>query len=225
MGPSRLAPHGPGRRRVVVRYETTLTSEQYVTQQAWRTATLERCPLHPEGGCGLGGHGSYPRIWPIGIRVARLLCPKAGVTISLLPDFLAARLSGTLAEVEQAVVTAEGAESLEVAAGRVRPATVVDAVTLPSALRWLRRRLVPVRAALRALVTLLPELFGCAPTVAAVGERLGVSAVLILLRSRAVGHLGALTAPLGFRARATRSGRRRPLPPHEAGPDPPSASR
>lgn len=36
-------------------------SEQYVTQQAWRGATLERCPLHPEGGCGLGEHGSYPQ--------------------------------------------------------------------------------------------------------------------------------------------------------------------
>ena len=225
MGPSRLHPPGPGRRGVVVRYATTLTSEQYVTQQTWRTATLERCPLHPEGGCGLGGHGSYPRVWPAGIRVARLRCPKAGVTISLLPDFLAARFTGTLAEVEQAVEAAERAASREEAAGQVRPADEAAAVTLPSALRWLQRRLTPVRAALLALVTLLPELFGCAPTVASVRERLGVAEALVTLRSRGVGQLGVLEAPLGFRARASQSRRRTRLRPHEAGPDPPRLSR
>lgn len=220
-----MHPHGPGRRRVVVRYETTFTSEQYVTQQAWRTATLERCPLHPEGGCGLASHGSYPRVWPVGVRVARLLCPKAGVTISLLPDFLAARLSGTLREVEQVVVAAEGAASQEGAAGQVRPADVVDAVTLPSALRWLRRRLLPVRAALLTAVTLLPELLGCTPTIAALSERLGVSEVLVALRSHAEELLPALCAPLGFRARARRVTVARPAAPHEAGPDPPGADR
>jgi hypothetical protein len=56
---------------LVVRYETTLTSERYVTEQAWRAASLERCPLHPEGGCGLAGHGSYGRVRPVGVRVAR----------------------------------------------------------------------------------------------------------------------------------------------------------
>lgn len=162
---------------------------------------------------------------PAGIRVARLLCPKSGVTISLLPDFLAARLSGTLTEVERAVVAADAAESREEAAGRLRPADEAEAVTLPSALRWLRRRLLPVRAALLAVVTLLPELFGCAPTVAAVRERLGVSEVLVALRSRVEGHLGALSAPLGFRTRAARSRRRRPPPPHEVGPDPPGVPR
>jgi hypothetical protein len=210
---------------VVVRYATTLTSEQYVTQQAWRTATLERCPLHPEGGCGLGGHGSYPRVRPFGIRVARLLCPKARVTISLLPDFLASRLSGTLTEVEQVVETAEAAGSREAAAAEVRPGDAEGAVTLPSALRWLRRRLLPVRAALLGLVTLLPELFGCAPTVVAVRDRLGVAEALIALRALAAGELAALAAPLGFRARA--SGARSPTaePPHEAGPDPPDEPR
>ena len=76
---------------------------------------------------------------PAGIRVARYRCPTARVTISLLPDFLASRLSGTLDEVEQVVELAQGAGSLEAAAERVRPAAVADAVTLPSALRWLRR--------------------------------------------------------------------------------------
>ena len=94
----------------------SVTSEGYVTEQGWRTATLERCPLHREGGCGLARHGSYPRVRPAGIRVARFWCPKAGVTISLLPDFLASRLSGTLAELEAVVEVAEGARSEEAAA-------------------------------------------------------------------------------------------------------------
>lgn len=210
---------------MVVRYETTLTSEQYVTQQAWRTATLERCPLHPEGGCGLGGHGSYPRVRPRGIRVARLLCPKAGVTISLLPDFLAARLSGTLGEVEHIVEAAEQATSQEAAAGQLRPAEEAGAVTLPSALRWLRRRLVPVRAALLAAVTLLPELFGCAPTVTAVRKRLGVPEVLVALRSHTAGPLPALCAPVGCCARARSTKQARAPAPHEVGPDPPGGGR
>lgn len=162
---------------------------------------------------------------PAGLRVARLRCPKAGVTISLLPDFLAARLSGTLSEVERAVEVAEGASSREQAASQIRPADEEGAVTLPSALRWLRRRLEPVRAALRALVTLLPELVGCAPTLAAVRERLGVGKALVALRRRGGDVLAALAAPLGFRARARPVRRRSRRPPHEAGPDPPGGPR
>jgi hypothetical protein len=159
------------------------------------------------------------------VRVARLRCPKAGLTISLLPDFLAARLSGTLTEVEQAVEVAEVAGSREQAAGQVRPADEEGAVTLPSALRWLRRRLLPVRAALLGLVTLLPELLGCAATLAAVRERLGVQEALVVLRALGERALPALAAPLGFRARAAGVTRPRPAPPHEAGPDPPGAPR
>lgn len=60
------------------------------------------------------------------------------VTISLLPDFLASRLTGTLAEVEAAVEAAEVAASHEAALERVRPAAEPDAVTLLAGLRWLR---------------------------------------------------------------------------------------
>lgn len=161
---------------------------------------------------------------PAGMRVARLRCPRARVTISLLPDFVAARLPGTLAEVERAVEAAEGARCEE-AVSQLRPADEEGAVTLPSALRWLRRRLVPVRAALRALVTLLPELFGCAPTLAAVRERLGVEEALVALRRLGGDVLPALAAPLGFRARGRQVTRRSRQPPHEAGPDPPGGPR
>lgn len=146
------------------------------------------------------------------------------MTLSLLPDFLAARLPGTLAEVERAVEAAEAA-SCEKAVRQLRPADEEGAVTLPSALRWLRRRLLPVRGALLGLVTLLPELLGCAATVAAVRERLGVREVLVALRGLGERALPVLAAPLGFRARAARVSSPRPEPPHEVGPDPPDAPR
>lgn len=129
---------------------------------------------------------------------------------------------GDAVDVERAVEVAEGASSHEEAAGQVRPASAEGAVTLPSALRWLRRRMLPVRAALLALVTLPPELFGCRPTVTTVRERLGMAEVLVTLRALAAPQLAA---PLGFRARATRVRSARPSPPHEAGPDPPGAPR
>lgn len=219
---TRTDPAGNG---VVIRYPTTVTSERYLIEEGWRTANLERCPLHPEGGCGLSRHGSYGRVHPEGMRVARLWCPKSGTTISLLPDFLASRLSGTLAEVQAVVEAAEGAKSLETALERVRPAAAPMAVALPSGLRWLRRRLSAVRAALVAAVTLLPVLAECAPTLEGLRERLGVVEVLVALRRVAAEHLGAMSAPLGFRARARRRETQHPRTPHEVGPDPPSGSR
>ena len=221
-GGTRTDPAGEG---LVVRYETTLTSEQYVIEEAWRAATLERCPLHPEGGCGLAGHGSYGRVRPAGIRVARFWCPRARVTISLLPDFLASRLSGTLAEVEHVVDAADSAESREAAAERVRPAEAPEAVTLPSALRWLRRRLVAIHAALVAAVTLVPGLSGCAPTLGAVRERLGVSAALVALRTVAASHLVAMPSPVGFRTRGRARRASREATPHGTGADPPEWGR
>jgi hypothetical protein len=150
-----------------------------------------------------------------------MLCPKASITISLLPDFLSARLGGTLSEVEQAVEVAEQAASLEAAVEVVRPAAAADAVTLPSALRWLRRRRVSIRVALLAAVTLVPALSQCQPTLAAVRERLGVAEALVALREAADAQLGAITAPVGFRARAPKRDAKRIATPHGTGPDPP----
>jgi hypothetical protein len=157
--------------------------------------------------------------------VARFRCPQAAVTISLLPDFLASRLTGTLSEVEAVVEASEHAQSAEAALERARPAAAEHAVTLLSGLRWLRRRVSAVHAALVAAVTLIPTLYGCRPTLDALRERLGAVEVLVALRAVAAGHLGALSAPLGFRARARRQERARPRTPHEVGPDPPSGCR
>ena len=119
-----------------LRFETGLTGEQYVTAQAWREAILEQCPKHPHGGCSLARHGTYERKTPQGVHVARWYCPESHTTFSLLPDCLAARLPGTLDMLEAVVVAAEGARSLEAAANEVRR----DAIELPGAMRWVRRR-------------------------------------------------------------------------------------
>lgn len=185
-------------------YFFAIADESYVADRAWERAVLDRCPFHPEGGCGVTGHGSYPRVRPAGARIARFWCSRAGASISLLPSFLAARLPGTLDEAEAAVAAAEIAGSVAAAADTLRPADAEDAVTSISAARWVRRRLRPIRAALLALVTLVPELAGCTPTIAAVGARLRVARVLVALRERVRSQLGSLSPPLGLCARGGR---------------------
>ncbi len=56
---------------VQLRHESQLTSEEYVKQRAWESASLERCPLHPAGGCGIAKHTPYSRVEPPGMKVAR----------------------------------------------------------------------------------------------------------------------------------------------------------
>ena len=157
-----------------LRYKTDFTSEEYVSQQAWRDASLEACPAHPGGGCSFARHGTYERLRPAGTRIARWYCRQAQCTFSLLPDCLAARLSGSLEEVEAAVVAVEKARSVEAAADHLRPD-----IDLPGALRWTRHRLGPVHRALRLLLALLPELLlGCPPTVQGFRQRLETEVAL-----------------------------------------------
>jgi hypothetical protein len=92
------------------------------------------------------------------MRVARYCCPAAHTSFSLLPDFLAARPPGYLDEVERVVAAVEAAPSVQGAADELRPD-----IELPGARRWVRRRLGPVRAALLALVTIVPGVQARAP--------------------------------------------------------------
>jgi hypothetical protein len=206
---------------VQVRFATGLTSEEYVKQEAWRSARLERCPFHPEGGCGLARHGTYPRVSPPGCLIARWWCPTAHASISLLPDFLCSRLTGSLAEVEAVVVAADAAPTQEAASETLR-----SDIELPGALRWLRRRTRLVNAGLAAAIGLLPGLLaGCEPTVHSVRSALGAEVVLVRLRLELTPHLVALPPPLGF---GPRPARRRASPTalqQEAGPDPPAGTR
>lgn len=134
----------------------------------------------------------------------RFLCPVAERTISLLPAFLAARLSATLDDLERVVDAVESATSMAAAADVLRPADAVRAVTSISALRWVRRRTKAIRIALLALRTLLPDVLGCAPTLRAMRAHLGVERVLVTLRSIGAVHLSALPAPLGLCTRGRR---------------------
>jgi len=181
-----------------------LADERYVTQRAWEGAILDSCPFHPGGGCGLQKLGSYGRIEPVGVRVPRWWCPQKRASVSLLPSFLAARLPGTLRDVEHVVATVEAAGSVSAAVDVVHPPDARGAIGLEGALRSIRRRVRAVRAALLAIATLMPERFaGVRPTIAAFRQALGVALgeVLVTLRERVARHLHALPVPLGLRPR------------------------
>ena len=185
-------PAGP--RPVQLRYETGLTGEEYVRAQAWRDASLERCPNHPHGECSLARHGTYTRKTPRGAQIARWYCPESHTTFSLLPDCLAARLPGELDEVEEVVAHAEQAPSRGAAADALRR----DAVGLPGAMRWVTRRVRLVHHVLTIVIGLLPEqLARCIAEMGAVRTRLHTETALRALRTLAAEQLHALPAPLG----------------------------
>ncbi|EFK07399.1 conserved hypothetical protein, partial [delta proteobacterium NaphS2] len=94
-----------------LRYPIDLTIEEYNEQKAWEHAELDHCPFHPEGGCDLARHGTYPRKFPEYCLVPRWYCPSAHKTISLLPDFLASRFPGTLDEIEQPSIQPDHAKA------------------------------------------------------------------------------------------------------------------
>jgi hypothetical protein len=180
-----------------------LSDDRYVTERAWEGAILACCPFHPEGGCGLEKLGTYARVEPPGTRIPRWWCPKRRASISLLPAFLAARFSSTLAAVEDVVAAVEEG-GVTAAVDEIHPPTAPNAVGLVCALRSIRRRFSAVRAALLAIVTLMPDRFeGVAPTLTAFREAIRSQPVLVALREIASRHLGALPAPLGFGARST----------------------
>ena len=204
---------------VQLRFQSGHTSDEYVTLQLWRRASLPCCPLHPKGGCGFARHGTYARVEPPGTRIARWYCPQGHCTFSLLPDHLAARFPGTLADIEAVVAAVETSPSQEAAANRLRP----DDVNLTSAVRWVRRRLRLVRLVLVTMVSLLPDMFlGTAPTITAFARLFPDASVLVSLRGLAAVHLATLPRPLGFQPPdAAGGGRKKPVQ-HNTGPDPPA---
>jgi hypothetical protein len=131
--------------------------------------------------------------------VARWYCPVARTTVGLLPDFYASRMPGTLDALEETVARVEEAATIERAAAEIRPADVPDAVTLPSALRWVQLRMHLVRVALIAALGLFPDRFAPGtPSITHFRERLGTTRVLVALREIAEAHLHALPRPLGL---------------------------
>jgi hypothetical protein len=124
-----------------------------------------------------------------------------------------------LAEVDAVVRAAEQAAGLEAACQGLR----LD-IELPGALRWVRRRVQGVHAALHLLKGLRPDLLAtCRPTLTAFAAHLGVGAVLGALRQIAAAFLRRLPAPLGFVPRRTPGGGRDHARQHRVGADPPAA--
>ena len=174
-----------------IRYPEQLTEKEYREQQAWHNIQLACCPFHPKGGCGFARHGTYPRKFPEYCLVARWYCPEKRCTISMLPDFFASRFPGTLDEVEHVVNVAEQSTSQEQAAESLRPD-----ITLPSGLRWLRRRLKYVREILNILTGLLCT--ECPADLTSFRQKYGVQRVLSSLRSLCSEHLQSLPPIVGF---------------------------
>ena len=203
-----------------LRYPSGHTGEGYVRAQAWRDASLERCPNHPHGGCSFARHGTYARKTPRGTRIARWYCPESHTTFSLLPDCLAARLPGTVDTLEAVVAHAEQAPSLSAAADALRP----DAVELPGAIRWVGRRVRLVHHVLSIVIGLLPDLLArCVAEVSTVRARLETDTALRTLRTLVDPQLRALPAPLGFHPHRLNTTNRNRARQHKMGPDPPSA--
>lgn len=194
-----------------------LSAEEYVSQRAWESASLDVCPYHLDGGCRLIRHGTYERTEPPGARIARLLCSLTRKTISLLPDCLAAAAKGSLQAIEDAADEVERhSGSLEQLAAGLRPMAENDPDTdhVGGMVKWLRRRQCWVGAALAVAQQLIPErLAGCEPTLAAFRAALGVTQVLVTLRQLLAARLAEVPAPVGL-ARPTAR-------PHGMGPDPP----
>lgn len=201
-----------------LRFSTGHTSEEYVSRQAWRDASLPRCPHHPFGGCSFARHGTYERKTPPGTHVSRWYCPDSHTTFSLLPDCLAARLPGSLSELEEVVAVAERARSLEAAANAVRR----DPIGLPGAVRWLRRRMQLVQRCLLLVIGLVPDRFaGCTTHIVSFRTCLGHDAVLMALRELVTAQLPVLPSPLGFSTHRPRRGDPSSIRQQQAGPDPP----
>jgi hypothetical protein len=174
-----------------IRYPFDLTFDEYLEQKGWEQVEMSHCPFHPEGGCGLAKHGTYPRKFPEYCLVPRWFCPFVRRSISLLPDFFASRFPGTLDEVEQTVNIAQSYNSQEKAAETLRPD-----ISLPSALRWLRRRIKYVHEALTILAGLLVS--KCAPELESFRKKYSMESVLTRLRVLAEEHLPSLPPIVGF---------------------------
>jgi hypothetical protein len=121
------------------------------------------------------------------------------MTFSLIPDCLAARMPGTLEQVEQAAAGVQRARqqgaSLEQQAEALRPPSESpDAVEPRSAVAWMKRRHRAVVVALVGVIAVMPEVFeACEPTLAAVSERVDDgNGVLLALRRMAGERLGEI---------------------------------
>ena len=116
------------------------------------------------------------------------------------------------------MAVAERAASLAAAANQLRR----DAIELPGAMRWVRRRVRLVHNALARVIGLIPDrLAPCVPEIGAVRKRLDSESALTELRGLAAAQLRMLPAPLGFQPHGIGAPDRNRAFQHRMGPDPP----
>ena len=210
---------------VQMRFVTSLTDEEYVSQRAWNDVQARPCPWCKPGTCQLAPHGFYARVKPKGAWIRRFICRRQGRTVSLLPDCLAAHVTGSLEELEAAVAQAGEAATRAAAGAQARPP---GECSLASAQRWLQRRMGWVEALLVTVKGLCPERFaGVDATLAGFGQQLDSGSVLRSLREVAEQHLQELLIPVGFRHCSASAGARIAQPwakKQYMGLDPPAAA-
>ena len=175
-----------------IRYKTNVSSaHEYNVQKLCEKAELKQCPIHPEGGCGIRRHGSYKRLIPIECKIPCWYCRTAHTLISMLPDFLASRLPGTLKDVEEVVLEVKKHPTLVSAAETIRPD-----IGLQGALRWLTRRLNYVDSILNVAAGILsPVGFKDLPQLQ---KLFNVDYILPHLREKLNDHLYKITHILGL---------------------------
>ena len=174
-----------------IRYEINVSVSEYNEQNLCNKAELHQCPIHPEGGCGMRGHGSYERVIPEKFEVPRWYCQKAQTTISLLPDFLPSRLPGTLETVEDVIIEVQKHPTLVSAAEHIRPD-----IELQGALRWVNRRIGYANTVLKAIAGLIPEIGF--KSLKQLQKKLNVNFALPCLRRILNNHLYALPRIIGL---------------------------
>ena len=140
----------------------------------------------------------------------------------MIPDFAAVAVAGTLEAIEAAVETYEQARQsgarVDQAAQEVRPD-----IASQGAIRWVKRRILWVRAVLMMLMGCCPDVLQQRElTVMAARDALGAACVLVRAREIAAPQLPRAASPVGFRrGRRLRSGTPAGVQ-HPLGPDPPS---
>jgi hypothetical protein len=132
------------------------------------------------------------------LLIPRWYCQPSHATVSLLPDFAASRLPGTLGEIEEAASLFEDERkqgaTVEQAAIEVRPD-----IESAGAIRWIRRRLRWVTNGLNLLVGIIPTvLVNCELSIGSVRTVLLTQSVLVRVREIAALQLPYASAPLGF---------------------------
>ncbi len=179
-------------------YETTSSCRQYVSEKGWQNATVSSCPNHGDSCGSFHRLGYYRRYTPYGdALIARYYCRASHRTFSLLPVFFAARMPGTLNELECVAAVMESGGSALQAAAETRRHYRVEAAGMR---RWANRRLTRVQLCLITVMTLLPAHFiNCPVKVLAIRRHLDTDCALVKMRTLSVAHLSAIPAPVGFR--------------------------